>query len=109
MSDLELEAITSYGFCLPTEKALSQEEARALAAAAMEEEFHIPAEDCAETYYSFFWRRSTGYVWRVIFWGTRSEAYTSVIVDMLALTGSILSVKANGHTASEYIPYIERL
>jgi len=109
MSDLELEAIASYGFCLPTEEALSQEEARALAAAAMEEEFHIPAEDCAETYYSFFWRRGTGYVWRVIFWGTRSEAYTSVIVDMQALTGGILSVKANGHMASEYIPYMERL
>lgn len=108
-SDLELEAIASYGFCLPTEEALSQEEAKVLAAAAMEEEFHIPAEDCAETYYSFFWRKSTGYVWRVIFWGTRSEAYTSVVVDMQALTGSILSVKANGHTASEYIPYIERL
>lgn len=109
ISDLELEAIAAYGFCLPTAGALSQEEATAAAASAMKEKLGITGEGCTQIYYSFFYQRDLGYVWRVIFWNTGDAAYTSVIVDMQALTGNILSVKANGHTASEYIPYTERL
>lgn len=106
-SVVELEAIAAYGFCLPADEAISQEEALSLAAAAMEDEFHI--SNWNETYYSFFFRKDVGYVWRVIFWGTEDEQYTSVVVDMQALTGELLSMKTNGKTLSEYIPYVERL
>lgn len=108
-SDIELEAIAAYGFCLPTDEALSQEETCVLAATAMEEEFGITRDDCAKIYYSFFFQKEEGYVWRVIFWNTGNTEHTSVIVDMQASTGDILSIKSNGNTASKYIPYIERL
>lgn len=104
-----VEAIAAYGFCLPTDEALSQEETCVLAATAMEEEFGITRDDCAEIYYSFFFQKEEGYVWRVIFWNTGNTEHTSVIVDMQASTGDILSIKSNGNTASKYIPYIERL
>lgn len=109
MSDIELEAIAAYGFCLPTDESLSQEEAYTTASATMAEEFGIAGDDCAEIYYSFFFQKEKGYVWRVIFWNTGNTEYTSVIVDMQASTGDILSIKSNGNTASQYIPYIERL
>lgn len=106
-SVVELEAIAAYGFCLPADEAISQEEALSLAAAAMEDEFHI--SNWNETYYSFFFQKDVGYVWRVILWGTEDEQYTSVVVDMQALTGELLSMKTNGRFANEYIPYVERL
>lgn len=109
MSDVELEAIAAYGFCLPTDEVLSQKEAYAAAAAAMEEKFGISGENCEEVYYSFFFQKDIGYVWRVIFWITGDAERTSVIVDMQALTGDVLSIKSNGNALSEYIPYVERL
>ena len=109
MSDIVLEAIAAYGFCLPTDDALSQEAAHAAASAAMAQTFGIAADDCAETYYSFFYQKEQGYVWRVIFWRTGHAEHTSVIVDMRAETGEVLSIRSNGSTASEYIPYVERL
>lgn len=75
----------------------------------MKKEFGIAGNNCAEIYYSFFFQKEKGYVWRVIFWNTGNTEHTSVIVDMQASTGDILSIQSNGNTASQYIPYIERL
>lgn len=111
MSEVELEAIAAYGFCLPTEEHIPQEEALALAVEATQKTYGL--EDGwvadAEIYYSFFYRSETGYVWRVTFWHVGNERYLSGIVDLNATTGEILAVRKNGGTFEESIPYIERL
>ena len=111
MSDVELDAIVAYGFCLPTEEQIPQEEALALAIKATQETFSLEDgwDANAEIYYSFFYRNETGYVWRVIFWNVGNERYLSGIVDLNATTGEILAVRKSGGTFEESIPYIERL
>lgn len=108
-SSVELEAIAAYGFCLPVAGALSQDEACAVASDAMAEAFGIAREECAGVYYSFFRQEEEAYVWRVIFWDTGDAEHMIVVVDLRALTGEILTVRASGGTAGEAIPYIERL
>ena len=108
-SSVELEAIAAYGFCLPVAGALSQDEACAVASDAMAEAFGIAREDCAGVCYSFFRQEEEAYVWRVIFWDTGDAEHMIVVVDLRALTGEILTVRASGGTAGEAIPYIERL
>lgn len=109
MSDLELEAIRNYGFCLPTADSISIDNAYMVASNEAEKHLNINRITCREIYYSFFYNKEIGYVWRVIFWNIDDLKYTSVIVDMKAESGIIISIKSNGNKSDEYVPYIERL
>lgn len=68
-SRAELATISAYGFCLPNNTMLSQNEAFDLAVAITKETYGLPDawQEQAEIYYSFFYQENQRYVWRVIF------------------------------------------
>jgi len=109
-SDLELHVIASYGFCMPTDDAIPQEDAYEIALKATAEKFGVAEENlqAGEDHYSFFVNEENGAVWRVIFWMVNDENYHSGVVDLNAETGEVLRVEKNGSTAAEQIPYADQ-
>lgn len=107
----ELVAISQYGFCIPTEDSLREEEVRLIAIEAVQAEYHLPAEwhAHAEIYDSFFSTRTGDYVWRVIIWNTGNDVFPSGAVEMNAKTGEIIWLEKNGTKPHESIPYLERI
>ncbi len=110
-SDIELNAIANYGFCLPGESAIPQDEALNIAIEATTSAFSLENgwEQTAEIYYSFFRNETQGTVWRVIFWKAKQDNYPSGLVDLNAETGEVLRVAKNGVLPNDYIPYVDRL
>ena len=111
MSYDELAAIAQYGFSLPGNDDLPQEEITPIALQAVQaayglsEGWHVHAE----IYYSFFTSQIGESRWRVIIWHTGDSAFPSGIVELNARSGEVLRIAKNGTLPNEYIPYLERI
>ena len=111
MSYDELVAISQYGFTLPGDGDLPQEEITSIALRAVQAKYGL-SEDWhinTEIYYSFFSSRTGENRWRVIFWKTGDNAFPSGIVELNAQNGEVLKIEKNGTLPNEYIPYLERI
>lgn len=111
MSYDELVAISQYGFCIPTDDSLREEEVRLIALEAVQAEYSLPADwhAHAEIYYSFFSTRNGDHVWRVIIWNTGDNIFPGGVVEMNSKTGEIIRLEKNGTQPHEYIPYLDRI
>lgn len=111
MSRSELETIAAYGFCMPTDECITQENALQIAIRATADTYDLEDgwEQNAEIYYSFYYHKNRGYTWRVIFWKAGHPKYTSGIVNVNAVSGEVLRVEKNGAEPNDFIPYIDRL
>lgn len=111
MSYDELVAISQYGFSLPGDDDLPQEEITSIALREVQAKYGLP-EDWyinAEIYYSFFSSGTGENIWRVIFWKTGDSTFPSGIVELNSKSGEVLKIEKNGTLPNEYIPYLDRI
>ena len=111
MSYDELVAISRYGFSLPDNEDLQQDEVRSIALRAVQTKYNLPENwyANAEIFYSFFSPRVGEKIWRVIIWQTGNDTFPSGIVELNSESGEVLKIERNGTTPNEFIPYLDRI
>lgn len=111
MSYDELVAISRYGFSLPGNNDLQQDEIRSIALQAIQAKYHLSENwyANAEIFYSFFSSKAGDSIWRVIIWQTGDSTFPSGIVELNSESGEVLKIEKNGTTPNEFIPYLDRI
>lgn len=111
MSYDELVAISRYGFSLPGENDIQQDEAKAIALRAVQAKYHLSENwyANAEIFYSFYSPKVGESIWRVIIWQTGDGTFPSGIVELNSESGEVLKIEKNGTTPNQFIPYLDRI